>query len=78
MGIARGGRPPDVRVSALAASKPYLGGRSTLCALAIRHLKHQRNKGLECAGSSISRTAVSLALLYLALRGIKFTAIQSA
>src|SRR5882757_6480984 len=61
----------------MAGLKPYQGEepRSTL---AFDHLKHQRSQsGMRPFLLLSARILVSLALLYLALRGINFTAIQS-
>ena len=67
-----------VRVIALAALKPYQGGEFALAPSPSGPLKHQRiRSGMRRLLILSVRILVSLALLYLALRGINFTAIQA-
>ena len=62
----------------MAGLKPYQGEELARSTLAFDHLKHQRSQsGMRPFLLLSARILVSLALLYLALRGINFTAIQS-
>src|SRR3982074_1795637 len=78
MPIARGERLRIVRVIAKPALKPYQGGEFAPGARLWATLKHQRTRsGMRRLLILSARILVSLALLYLALRGINFAAIQS-
>src|SRR5712672_931249 len=78
MEIARGERLSIVRVIATAVLKPYKAGNLRVTRLPWIILEHQRTRsGMRRLLIFSARILVSLALLYLALRGINFTAIQS-